>query len=581
MNRKTCIILLGIIVLSSFAAIHPFNSVDESPMTSSITTDFENSGDVEERDQEISAVSPRIAAPDQPDYDINVKNHSMVTNLIGVFPLILENVTKGDGASSIVNASVEFLTHWYSFADISDGNQTKFICFIDFKNFTGNTNLTIYVENNATASRQKILNITVSSVAPDLEFLPDFTDRRYVSTNYNISVVKTNTTQDLEYLQLDIQALFGNFSLYSPINLTQIGSTDTYYYIWPIVENEWTEGEYKLTFTARDESGSETVSTKNLIVDRTSPEFFIVSPQDQAVIGGDYLFQMNAFDLVSGIDLVQIAYLDQEITLDAPVSGVYYEYEFPTTSYSDGAINVSYTALNYAGIENEQNLTYYIDNTDPVVSIDLDSSLTGVVNLNLSVSDSSNLSRIRFQVDGGIRELPLDKDQVISVDTRLYLDGNHTLNLLVEDAADPINMANDTYLLLFDNSAPQLSSLSLNDGEALDKKQTLIFQVYDVSDCEMWISVDEGDYVQIPNAQFNYWNFEIEDYFNLTSGTHLLKVKAVDPFGYEDIDEFYVYYNITPANRTWLYIGGGSGIVLLGVGAFFVIRMIKGKKASK
>jgi len=201
--------------------------------------------------------------------------------------------------------------------------------------------------------------------------------------------------------------------------------------------------------------GSFDYITINLI----PPIVSIQSPHDGDHISGPTDVEVSVQD-ASGISWVefQVDGLQSYLDTTSPYSWIW-----DTTTYSDGAHLLNVTAQSANGTTNFDYCTLVVDNSPPVVlsiSPANNSAHHGVVIASINVSDSSGVGYVEFWVGGTLLKSDSSSPYDASIDTSLYDDGYYNLEIA---SFDTVGNSETTCLhLMFDNSAPQISLLSIN-----------------------------------------------------------------------------------------------------------------------
>ena len=132
-----------------------------------------------------------------------------------------------------------------------------------------------------------------------------------------------------------------------------------------------------------------------------------------------------------------------------------YEYEWNTTDYPDGNYTIRVMAYDVSGNGVEKSVDVIVDNTAPLAEIlsPLNFSyVSGVVNVTVK-SEDENLNVTMLYIDGVlVVSWTKEGTYTYSWNTTTYSDGNHTINLIVEDKAG--NFVERTITVIIDNSSP-------------------------------------------------------------------------------------------------------------------------------
>ena len=138
------------------------------------------------------------------------------------------------------------------------------------------------------------------------------------------------------------------------------------------------DGDYVLTVTASDSCNNTAEDTVNVTVDNTPPTVEIVSPPDGSEVDGTVNLVISAQDneCLERVDL----YIDGELVDSVPgnnQTNVDFIYEWDTTEYSEGPHTVTAIATDCAGLTDEDEATYIVNNIpDCFTQIMIDGNLT-------------------------------------------------------------------------------------------------------------------------------------------------------------------------------------------------------------
>ncbi|MDO8428551.1 MAG: Ig-like domain repeat protein [Candidatus Diapherotrites archaeon] len=215
-------------------------------------------------------------------------------------------------------------------------------------------------------------------------------------------------------------------------------------------EFEWNtlnyaEGAHKVEWIALDLAGNQTNSVSYIVVDNTVPVIAIVG-----VTEGTF-YNSNQTPLVvvheTNPKLTQ-AFLNNEL------------FELDSTIVEEGEYTLEVQTEDLAGNTAVQSVSFVIDKTAPVTSIDSPSSgsfVSGNVSITASASDLYSLTHT-LSIDGQV----LTENNFMTWNTLNYSDGFHAIEWHVQDLAG--NETNLTYAVTVDNTVPVIEFLNLEEG---------------------------------------------------------------------------------------------------------------------
>lgn len=237
-----------------------------------------------------------------------------------------------------------------------------------------------------------------------------------------------------------------------------------------------TEGPQTVTVSAADKAGNHNRATAGYTIDDTSPTVQI------NLIDGKY-YNANSLSQV----------VDYYTAIDTNLAKV----EPDSFGSTDGHYTASVRAVDKAGNTTEKYVEYYVDTTDPVISINSDKIANGGF---YKASYLESLTDFYTVED-------TNKDDLI-VSPFVLTEGAHTLTITATDKAG--NSKAETINYTVDNLAPTISFNVTNNGFYQSAK--LPENYYFTSDNNQVVSV-------------------MVDAYDKTEGTHTLTVTAMDAAG--------------------------------------------------
>jgi len=253
-------------------------------------------------------------------------------------------------------------------------------------------------------------------------------------------------------------------------------------------------------------------------VDNDNPSIQITSPQEGSIINTNTVnVTWTGSDANSGIDHYEIR-IDSSSWIDV---GTTTSYQF--TNLNDGDHTVEVKAVDKAGNEMTDNVSFTVDTTSPTVEITspTSGSIYNTSDISVVWSGSDTTSGIDHY------EIKLDSNNWINVGTNTTYtfinvpDGNHQISVKVVDKAG--NTAVDAINVIIDKTPPTLEIISPTNGTILSNQTVTI--KWNSSDAttgidHFEIKIDDGNWVNVgKNTSYRVY---------LSVGKHTIIVKAVD-----------------------------------------------------
>jgi len=223
--------------------------------------------------------------------------------------------------------------------------------------------------------------------------------------------------------------------------------------------------------------------------DTTAPSVSITSPASSGFASSTATFTASASDNVA---VAGVTFYLHGVKIGAEMTSSPYQVSYDTTATSSGVYTIVAvardTSNNYA---TSSVVSFTIDNTAPSVSITapgVGAYVAGTTPLSATVTDSSGVSNVRFQVDGSnIGSLLTSSPYSFNWDSTAVSDGTHTLTVIGVDAAGNTGMQTG-YSFNTLNAALTFSSIS---GSGVDSvSSTVTWTTNQLSDSKVVYSTD-------------------------------------------------------------------------------------------
>ncbi len=361
------------------------------------------------------------------------------------------------------------------------------------------------------------------------------------NTVLNISAIATNAEYvELWYSYASINGSYGNYSLFA----NDTDSSDGWSWTFDFPDGD---GWYRFYSISGNSSSGYRDLPPDLPdaecgYDVTPPSIIINSPINGTITNTSSMTIMWAGnDSVSGIDHYEIR-IDGGSWLNVGTST---SHDF--TSLSDGSHTADVKAVDNAGNEATDIVTFTTDTTNPTVTITSpsDNSIfnTSSVTVQWTGSDSaSGIDHYEIRIDGGSWT---NVGTSTSYDFIGLNDGSHTVNAKALDKTG--NEAIDTVTFTTDTTSPTISITSPPEGATVSTSNVTVTWRGDDADSGInhyEVSIDNGSWI---NAGTNTSHI----LSGLSDGSHTIGVKAVDNAGNERTSQ--VNFEVNTGS------GGGQG----------------------
>jgi len=276
----------------------------------------------------------------------------------------------------------------------------------------GWNNITVVAYDKAGNNASDRVRIFVDLNPPNVEIISP--PNGYATNMGNITVKWTGSDNETEIA----------YYLVYLDNIQATNTTNTVHILTDLIE-----GHHTIKIEAYDRAGNMQSDEITVIVDKTAPVLSVISPENGSFTADHVTVQFSVFDA----NLLNVTYHINNGT-PGDVTG---ETNFTVyiVSLSDGAFNLTITAMDKALNMVNQTLTLIADNTVPAVSISSPqqgAELLGTATVNFSASDA-NLEEVHLYIDNA--EINITGTTVYSWDTTTVGDGVHTIQLVATDKA--------------------------------------------------------------------------------------------------------------------------------------------------
>ena len=337
------------------------------------------------------------------------------------------------------------------------------------------------VTDNDGASSSETITITVNNLAPTITSLTGDTNINEGDTaTFNASA--TNPSNDeLAYIWD-----FGDGTLQLSVNSNSLPVSHTY------ADN----GNYTVTLTVEDETGSSASSTLDVTVDNVAPAIASIDGTTVTSEGETITYTASVSD--PG---------DDELTYEWSVNGESIESNSPKVDYifpDNGTYNLSLTVTDDDGAATTSELAVTVNNLPP--TIEIAPTIIGnegeAITFNPTLSDPGD-DTLTVTLDFGDGSEPETITSEEFPVTHTYTDnGNYTATITVSDEDGGIT--NQTIDVIINNSAPTIINLTgdteVNEGEtaqfnaiATDRGNDTLIYTWNFGDGSSQLTVNSDD----------------------------------------------------------------------------------------
>lgn len=322
----------------------------------------------------------------------------------------------------------------------------------------GEYNISYSAKDSLNNSDQKNISITVSNSLPTIkDWKP--------ANNSNLSGIFDVEAAVSDSSGLKYQRFLIENSSSLQINRSLNGSVDS---------KNLADGTYSLDLVAEDQDGHRNSVNLKVNVRNKPPEITVFSPSNNSAV-------TDNIAIYAGVDVeTSSSGYTLENQTGKVVSGEF-NTSLNTSDFQDGNYNISYTATDQFNNTVEKKIQVELDNTPPIInltepSLDFLNEVFKVEavwkdNLNTVEKHSYTLS----DSNGDITSGSLNN----SIDSTSYSDGNYNLTYTVEDSLG--NRRTIRKQIRIDNTLPDISSVTVSDGEVFSDNFTVNAQTSDSS----------------------------------------------------------------------------------------------------
>ena len=399
--------------------------------------------------------------------------------------------------TSMVRSGNTWTGSWDT-TQITDGRHSLTIEAKDSAGLTGESSLTIFVDNN---------NPTCNINSP--------IDGQYLGGDHTFRVVATDTVM-VDHVNVTV--------FESTITIPYNPITSSYEYT--VSTTTRADGMYSVLATAYDKVGLTRASTLiSFNIDNNEPSLSINTPRDGEIIGGTYSIGATSSDLF----LHKVEYrIDSGGWANMTGADPTWSIPVDTTLLQDGGHILSVRSTDKASHVTEQSVDFIVDNTDPVCNIvsPFDGRfIEGVYNFQVSASDFVGIDRVMLNVFSGSAQTTLNRQTgyyEYSYNTMIMADGAYNITASAYDLSGKLT---NTTLISFkvDNIQPELTINEIQTGDYVEGKVDLNVTAQDTFLLDLRYSVDGGTWMPIGTT----WDTTL-----LLDGAHTLNIMARDQAGH-------------------------------------------------
>ena len=263
-------------------------------------------------------------------------------------------------------------------------------------------------------------------------------------------------------LSFDVADRIGMDSVTLTINGTDFVAGDPDSPVFSVDTTSFADGLYSATITAKSVTGGTTTLSRDLTIANAGILITDVRPEDGEYIRGSYPFSATVTDPIAVNDVLftinsNIMYSPASLT--SPVENI----DTTETIITEGAHTFKVWAENQAGYTAEISNTFYLDNTNPVISWGLQNGtyIDSSFPISATISDNLKIKSAKLLLDGeAVKDnAEVDFSNVFSLShtfTRSAMtEGQHTVAIEVEDMAGNTSQASRTFNV--DNYSPTIN----------------------------------------------------------------------------------------------------------------------------
>jgi hypothetical protein len=297
--------------------------------------------------------------------------------------------------------------------------------------------------------------------------------------------------------------------------------------------NKVNDGVHTIQIRTQDEADHLVQITIQVIVDNHDPICVLSQPANNQYISGLYTLRSYASDQV-GLEYVQVRIYHQstQSTLNEILSTTmvynagsgYFEHYFDTTFLDDGVYNIISNAKDKAGnITNSDNVTFFIDNSEPEIAINNPSDgelVSDIVTLDIDIKELF-LDWARYNVDesGWV-------DISIPWNTSEIIDGVHNIQVKASDMIGHETI--QSFSVIVDNNEPLCIIQAPIENQYLENTFTFRVQASDeigirTVELNIFYKTVNGVY----NSESGYYEYTVDTRF-FEDGEYNITARCID-----------------------------------------------------
>ena len=381
---------------------------------------------------------------------------------------------------------------------ITDGEHTLTIDAKDTAGLTGETSITIFVDNSRPTCG---INSPI--------------DDQFIDGSYTFRVISTDTV-GVHHVDITV---FGQTTTlpYNPL-------TSSYEYT--ISTTTKTDGTYTVYATAYDNVNlSKSSGVITFHIDNNDPTLSINKPESGEIVGGIYNVSVTSSDLF----LQKVEYrIDSGGWKNLSGSDPDWWVHLNTTALQDGQHTLSVRSQDMASHLAEQSITFTVDNTYPTCNLVSPFSgrfIEGVFTFQVSATDSVGIDKVVLNLFTDVVQTTLNQQTgyfEYQVNTLTVADGTYNVSASSYDLSGKMTNSS-TITFKVDNQAPELAVVGLQTGDYVSGSISFSVNVSDAFLKDVMYSIDGGAWVNTTQA----WDTTL-----LLDGSHQVTLRARDEAGH-------------------------------------------------
>ncbi|GEM_PF-6913124 len=381
-----------------------------------------------------------------------------------------------------------------------------------------------------------------------------------VSTPFNVSATVIEDLSEITNVSLKI---YSNGSLVALLPMEYDSGTASAYTIVDILD----DGEYDLCVEAYNSNGLRGSNTIRVVVDNTPP---IVSITANPENGSRVVDVVQLYIEVNDLSLDNIT-----ILVNGEQYGIYSSSPVNETidlmGYSDGWITIEVKAYDKADHVSTAILQYWKDSKPPVINIDglsNESIVSGLLNLSINILDDTSAYTIVYLDGSKTTEYNGTGTYTLTIDTREYSDGEHTLVIVSKDymGLDQPLVARKLYVFTIDNSPPLLTVAGLDQYYRVDDRIYVVVGDSNSSSVKLGINVEDisldklSIYIRYVNGYtYNetidisgeHYTYNLSIMLNTSLYASLVQISVYDIVGHNATDQYiFILHYMKPSTAS-------------------------------